>query len=230
MTEQKNQNIKKTDSASKKVDNFLTNHLKIFIIFLIIIVCGILSYILGSHFGLKAKTKDLSALDEISYELTNESAALETSELDARRATAFEKLEVYTKKSGIVGARANMLCAELSYSQEKYEDSAKYWEIVAKKSKKSYLEPIADYNLGVCYEKLGKIDDAIAAYKKASENEEFSLRSHASFSYGRILESNGKYKEAIEVYSELNSRNSDDDWAKLAKTRILTLQVEGKSE
>lgn len=227
MTEQ---NIKKTDSAGKKVDNFLTNHLKIFIIFFIVIVCGILGYILGSHFGLKAKTKALSAIDEISFELTNESAALEASELDSRRATAFEKLEPYTKQSGIVGARANMLCAELSYGQEKYEDSAKYWENVAKKSKKNYLEPIAEYNLGVCYEKLGKTDDAIAAYKKASENKDFTLHSHAAFSYGRILESNGKYKEAIEVYTGLNAQNPDDDWAKLAKTRILTLQVSGKTE
>lgn len=221
---------KKEDSAGKKVDNFLSNHLKLFIILIIVIVCGILGYIIGSNVKSKARIKNLSVIDEISYELINGSSALETAELDSRRATALEKLQSYVNKGGIVGARANMLCAELTYAQEKYEDSAKYWETVVAKSKKNYINPIANYNLGVCYEKLNDLEKAAQAYKKASDNEDFSLRAHASYSYGRVLEAKGDYKEAVAVYTALNDRTPNDDWAKLAKTRILILQIEGKSE
>ena len=47
---------------------------------------------------------------------------------------------------------------------------------------------------------------------------------------GRALEAKGDYKAAVEAYTALNDRTPEDTWAKLAKTRILTLQVEGKAE
>ena len=43
-------------------------------------------------------------------------------------------------------------------------------------------------------------------------------------------EAKGDFKAAVEAYTALNDRTPEDTWAKLAKTRILTLQVEGKAE
>ena len=224
MTEQKN------ETTSSKAEKFVSKNAKILIVCVVVIACAVAGYILGNSISSKSSAKALAEIDNISYELTKDSAALETTELDARRATAFEKLVPYAQKGGVVGVRANMLCADLAYQQEKYEDSAKYWEAVATKSKKSYTAPIANYNLGVCYEQLGKLDDAIAAYKKAADAADFTLRAHASYSYGRALEAKGDYKAAVEAYASLNDRTPEDTWAKLAKTRILTLQVEGKAE
>lgn len=218
------------NNTSSKAEKFISKNAKVLIIVLAVIACGVIGYILGTNISAKSNAKAVSAIDAISFELTNASAALETTELDARRATAFEKLVPYTKKSGVAGVRANMLCAELAYQQEKYDDAAEYWKAVAAKSKKAYTGPIANYNLGVCYEQLGKTDDAAAAYKKAADAEDFVLRSHASYSYGRILEGKGDFKGAVEVYTALNDRSPEDAWANLAKSRILILQVEGKAE
>lgn len=224
MTEQKK------ETTSSKAEKFVSKNAKIIIVVFAVVACAVIGYILGTSIGSKSNAKSLATIDAITYELTNESATLESTELDARRATAFEKLEPLTKKGGIVGVRANMLCADLTYQQEKYEDSAKYWEAVAAKSKKSYTAPYANYNLGVCYEQLGKIDDAAAAYKKAADVDSFTLRAHAAYSYGRALEAKGDYKAAVEAYKALNDKTPEDTWAKLAKTRILVLQVEGKAE
>lgn len=225
MAEQKTGN-----STSKKAENFISKNSKIIITVTVVIVCALIAYLVGTYVGGKIKGKDLSAIDNIYYDLTNDSVYLESSEIETRRADAFEKLVPYTKKAGVTGVRANMICAELAFQQEKYEESANYWKAVASKSGKAYTAPIAYYNLGVCYEQTGKLDDACEAYKKAAANENFALRAHAAFSYGRALEAKGDYKGAVAAYTELNDRSPDDSWANLAKTRILVLQVEGKAE
>ena len=86
------------------------------------------------------------------------------------------------------------------------------------------------YNAAVCYEETGNVEKACELYKQVSENKDFFLMAHAKFSYGRILESQGKYKEAVEVYTELNDALPYDTWSNLAKTRILDLQISGKVE
>ena len=66
--------------------------------------------------------------------------------------------------------------------------------------------------------------------KAASETAGFLMATHAAFNYGRVLEHNGSYAEAVAVYEDLNSKHPSDDWAKLAKSRILSLKAEGKAE
>ena len=56
------------------------------------------------------------------------------------------------------------------------------------------------------------------------------MRSHAMFSYGRVLEAQGKYADAVAAYKDLNSNFPDDSWANLAKSRVIALQNEGKAE
>jgi tetratricopeptide (TPR) repeat protein len=177
-----------------------------------------------------AKTKNIAAIDTLSFELTDGSGSLEDSELAARRDEVLEKLIPYTKKGGVAGVRANMLAAEIEYQKKNYESAVEYWENAADKDVKAYTSSLALFNAGVCYEALNQLEDAEETYKLAADDEEFLLRSHALFSYGRVLEANGKYKEAVEAYQELNSKYPDEGWANLAKTRIIELKLEGKAE
>lgn len=217
-------------TASKKLSGFLDKNKKIFWILLIIVVCAVIAFVCAQAFGSSAKLKNLEKIDLISYELTNDSSSLSEDELNTRRDTAIESLMAFTSKSGVVGVRANLLAAELYYQKEDYESAVKYYEASAKKSKTAYTSPIANYNLGVCYENLNNLEAAALAYKKASDDENYILRTHALFSYGRVLETMGKVTEAIAAYTEVNDISPDDDWAKLAKTRAIKLQLQEKSE
>ncbi|MCR4743431.1 MAG: tetratricopeptide repeat protein [Treponema sp.] len=217
-------------TASKKLSGFLDKNKKVFWILLIVVVCAVIGFVCGQAFGSSAKVKDLGKIDLISYELTNDSASLSSEELNTKRDATIESLNAFTSKVGVVGVRANLLTAELYFQKEDYESAVKYYEAAAKKGKTSYTSPIANYNLGVCYENLNNLEAAAEAYKKASDDENYILRTHAKFSYGRVLETLGKYKEAFAAYNEVNDISPDDDWAKLAKTRALKLQLEGKTE
>lgn len=221
---------KESQTASSKLNNFIEKNRTIFTTLMVVILCALVGYIVATVILNKEKNKNLEAIDVISFELTDGSNGLSEEEISKRVADAMEKLEPYTKKSGIAGARANMLCADVTLKQKKYEESIQYWKATANKAKNSYLAPIAYYNMGVCCEQLNKIEEAAANYKLAADDSNFVLQARAKFSYGRVLESLGKYQEAVTVYNEINDKTPNDVFAKLSKSRILILQAEGKAE
>jgi tetratricopeptide (TPR) repeat protein len=222
--------LKEPETASEKLAAFIERSKKVLIPLLIVLICILIGYIITSVVLTNGKAKDLQTLDEITYTLTPKSSSLEDSEVELRRQNAIEQAAAYTMKGGIVGARANMLCADLTFQQKKYEESAEYWKNAAEKGKKTYIAPIAYYNLAVCYEELNRSDDAAVNYKLAADNKDFVLCSHAMFSHARVLDSQSKYEEASEAYKQLIDKFPENEWAYLAKSRIIALQNAGKIE
>ena len=218
------------ETASKKLAGFIEKNKKVFIAILVALVCCLIGYVIFASIANSNKAKGLQALDEITFEMTDKSSDIDEAEVNSRLNTAFEKASAYTKKGGIVGARANMLCADITYQQKKYSESAELWKAAAEKSKKSYIAPLAYFNSAVCYEELGNKDEAAVNYKLAADNNDFVMRTHAMFSYGRLLEEKGDFATAAAAYTELKDNFSDDTWAHLAKSRLIALKNEGKIE
>ena len=218
------------ETAGKKLAGFIEKRKVGFIICLIVIICLLAGYVIFASVANSNKVKGLQAIDEITFEMTDKSSGLSDSEIEARLNTAFEKASAYTKKGGIVGARANMLCADITYQQKKYAESADFWKAAAEKSRKSYIAPLCYFNLASCYEETGNKDDAATYYKMAADDKNFVVRAHALFSYGRVLESKGNYADAAAAYTELTDNFSDDAWANLAKSRMIALKKDGKIE
>ena len=215
-------------TASTKLAGVIERNKKTFIAIFAVIICLLIGYIVFAAISNNAKNKALQALDEISSEMTVKSSSLEDSEIEARLSTALEKAAPYTKKGGIVGARADLFCADITFRQEKYNEAAEYWKDAAAKAKNTYIAPLAYFNLAVCYENLGNNDLAVENYKLAADNEEFVLRAHAMFSYARVLEAKGDYTAAAAAYTDLNDKFPSDSWANLGKTRLISLKNEGK--
>ena len=215
---------------SKKMNAFLEKNRKIVIGVFGALLLAIIAFIVVEIVISKTATKNLAAVDALSFELTDGSGTLEEADLATRRDSVLEKLVPYTKKSGVAGVRANMLAAEIEYQKKNYEEALAYWDNAAAKGKKAYTASLAYYNKGVCLELLNRLDEAAESYKIASDDDEFLLKSHALFSYGRVLEASGKYAEAVEAYQKLNDEYPDESWTNLAKTRILELKIEGKAE
>lgn len=215
-------------TASAKLNAVMEKNRKVLLGLLIAVIVALVAVIVVEIVKSKTVEKNLAAIDQISYELTNASADLSEEELAKREDTALEAVQAYTGKSGIAGVRANLLAADLSYDKKNYDAAISYWEAAAAKGKKSYTAALAYYNIASCDEELGKTEEAAEMYKKASEDKDFVLNFHAKFSYARVLETLGKYDEAVEVYKTMNEERPADQWSNLAKTRIISLQSEGK--
>ena len=217
-------------TASSKAANFLEKNKKGLVTVLVAAVVILAAYIIFASVNASSNAKNLQKIDEISYALTNGSASLSEDELAGRRTKALEDLAAYVKKGGVSGVRANLLAADIAYQAGNKEDAVAYWKAAANAGKKSYTAPIAYFNIASAYEDLDKADEAAANYKLAADNKDFVMRAHAAFNYGRILEGQGKYAEAVEAYAKLNDELPDDTFAKLAKTRIIQLKLDGKTE
>lgn len=219
-------NEKKTVSA--RVNTVMEKNRKLLISLLVVLVVGLIGVIVYEIVSSKNKEKDLAAIDKISYELVNESSSLTDAELSERSEKAMAELEAYLGKGGIVGVKANNLAADLAYAKKDYEKALSYWTAVTEKGKKLYTYPIAKFNMASCLEELNRNEDAAAAYKECSEVVDFVLANHAKFNYGRVLEVMAKYEEAAEVYQQMNDDNPYDSWSNIAKTRLISLEADGK--
>lgn len=219
---------KEKATASQKLDGFLSKNKKVVIGIFIALVVAMIVIICCGVISSTSKEKNLAAVEAISYNLVEETEELEEAELTASVEKAVEALAKYNTKGGIVGVRANMLSAELYVLLDNNEKAIECYDAAAKKGKKAYTAPIANFNKAACYEKLNQTENACEAYKAATEAADFILAARANFNYGRVLESMGKYSEAVAAYEAVN--NEASSWNNLAKTRIITLKAEGKVE
>lgn len=221
---------KENKTVSSKLNNFLEKNRKpIITVFLVLLIAviGFISIVLVNSSNAK---KDLAKIETISYELTNLSSTLEEAELSTRIETAKDELAAFASKGGIAGVRANMILAELYFIEKNYVEAQAAWEKVAQKGKKSYTAPLAYFNIAVCCEENGDLDQALNYYKAAFETEDFVLKTHAKFSYARVLEEKEDFKAAYAAYKELFDENPDDSYAQLAKSRMISLEIENKVE
>lgn len=220
----------KKTTATEKLNASLEKNKKVLIIVSVAIILAVAGYVCGVNVGSSSRDKDLAEIETITYNLTLDSSSLEDDEINSRIETALEELAPYTGKIGIVGVRANFVSGDLAFRQKDYEKAVSYWDAAVSKDKKAYTAPLSTYNKAVALEQLGKTQEASEAYKIAAENDNFVMASHAYFSYGRTLESLGKFTEALNAYQTLNDKYPDSTWADLGKTRIILLNTSGKTE
>lgn len=211
-----------------KLNSFMEKNKKIVISVFILLVVAVVAVVVVDSVSTKTKLKGLAKLDEITYTLTKDAQNAEDSVISEKIAAAKESVAPYLNKGGIVGARANFIAAEVAVLESNYSDALNYYSKAASKAGKSYLGPVLTYNTGYCYEMTGDKENAVAAYKEAAANEDFLLRSHAQLNVGRVYEDMGKVQEAYDAYAEVVNRSPDMEWAKMAKTRMLALEIEGK--
>ena len=223
MTEKKE---KKT--ADAKLNKFLEKNRKPVLITFIVVLVLVAGFISFEIIKSATAKKDLAAIEAYYYDLVETPADTDDAEINKLATECIENLAAYTKKGGIAGVRANMLSAELAYILEDYEGAIDYYSAAIAKGKKSYTAPICLYNKAVALEELKKLDEAAESYKAAAEFDEFGMASHAYFSYGRVLEALGRTAEAAEAYQTIVDKFASDDWANVAKTRLIELEVAGK--
>lgn len=217
-------------TAGFKLTSFLEKNRKGVLITFIVVIVLVAGFVCVELIKSSTAKKDLAAIEAYYYDLVEVPADTEDSEVNKLAADCIENLAPYTKKGGIAGVRANMLCAELSYILADYESTVSYYDAAISKGKKSYTAPICMFNKAVALEELNKLDDAAEAYKSAAEFPAFGMASHAYFSYGRVLETKGDFAGAAQAYKTLNDEFTDDDWAYVAKTRLIELETQGKIE
>ena len=220
---------KKNTSTQKKVDGFMTRNRTPILIVAAVVVAAAIGVCVYVGITDSQRKSGLADYDKIEYTYTNNFESLSEEKIVTRQNDALESLKALTGKKGVVGVRANMLAAEISFAKKDYVNSKDYWIAAAEADKKAYTSAYCYYNAGVCYEETGDNQTAAEYYQKALDDKQFLLDSRALMGLGRIKEASGDYKGASEIYQKIVDEFSSDSWKDLAQTRLIQLQVEGKT-
>ncbi len=181
----------------------------------------------------KKAVKGFTELDGLYYQLSvfqNKTDVTEE-EIAAKEAETLSAVYVLAENNAKnpVGSRAYLLAAELEFKNKEYAKARTAYENAAAANEKAYTAPIAWYNAAICSEELGEIDSAIALIEKATDREDFVTAPRAMFNAGRMEEERGNYSSAKVWYNKINDKYPNDNWSNLAKSRLITLEAEGKN-
>ena len=219
---------KEITSAEKKVNGFMTRNRKPILVVAIVLVLAAIGICVYVGIMDSQRKAGIAAVDEIEYKYKNGFDALTEEEIVARQNEAMDSLSSYTDKKGVVGVRANMLAADISFAKKDYLGSKDFWIAAAEADTKAYTSPISYYNAGVCYEESGDNQTAASYFQKAIDNDSFLMEPRALFGIARAKEASGDYAGAAESYQKMLDDFSTDEWTDLAQTRLIQLQIEGK--
>ena len=174
------------------------------------------------------RRKDLAVLDSIEYAFAKGGSELSDADVSSRQDTALSALGGYLGKGGIVGARANMLAADIYFQRKDWTQAKDRYLKAAAAGEKYYTSGICYYNAGVCSEELGDGQGAVSCYESAAGKDSFYLAPHALFNIGRVSESLSDFAKAKESYQKIIDTYSGDEFTKLAHSRLIALKAAGK--
>lgn len=220
---------KKNLSGEQKLGDFLSKNSKVLAGVLGAVIVAIVAYVVYFNVSASLVRKGLDKIEVIEYSFTKDASTIDDSELATRQDTALKNVAPYLNKGGIVGARANMLAADIYGQKKDWQASKDAWIKAASKRKGSYIEPLCDFNAAAACEELGQSQEALALYEKVAADKNFVDRSRAYFNVGRLKEAAGDFEGAQSAYKAIADLGySNDSWNDLAKTRLLDLENQGK--
>jgi TolA-binding protein len=219
-------------SITEKLSNFLRRSRIPLLVTLIVLAAFIVGYFVWTEW--QRRTKENSAVQaEAAQELYQEWQ----SEPDPDAKTALEE-ELRTLLSDVrssyprqyAAQRAAFVEGNLEYQLENWEAAAEAFRALGTRSPGSYLAPLAWMNAGISYERAENTEQAVESYRKVVDDyPESFLVPEVLFAMGRTQEEAGDFAAAAAAYNRLEEEHPLSNWTKLARNRIIALEIEGAS-
>ncbi|MBR6216034.1 MAG: tetratricopeptide repeat protein [Spirochaetaceae bacterium] len=226
--ENKRSDEKEKQTFSDLLSLFIVKFKFVFLGIFVVGLIAIIAYGVISSSNEKAVKAGLAEIDAV----TTEYAELKIAETtdSAKEDALLARVQAIADKNTptVVKIRAQMVIAEIQFDRKNYEAARTAWLAAAEADKKSYTYGLCNYQCGICSEELGDLDNAVAYLKTAAESEGFAVVPRVLFNIGRIEETRGNIDKAVESYKKLVTDYPSDQWASLAKSRIITLDIDGK--
>ena len=227
--ENKRSDEKEKQTFSDLLTLFIVKFKFVFLGIFVVGLIAIIAYGVISSSNEKAVKAGLTEIDAV----TTEYAELKIAETtdSAKEDALLARAQAVADKSGpaVVKVRAQMIIAEIQFDRKNYEAARTAWLAAAEADKKSYTYGLCNYQCGICSEELGDLDNAVTYLKTAAESDGFAVVPRVLFNIGRIEETRGNFDKAVESYKKLVADYPSDQWASLAKSRIITLDIDGKA-
>jgi tetratricopeptide (TPR) repeat protein len=215
-------------TISQKINDFLTKNRVVLVTVLAVLLCGFVVTIAYITISGSNKEKAFLSVDTVLENWETLKASKDQSNLSAKEDEMISTLKsvANANKNSYAGERAYNTIAEIYFSRKDWKNAQEQYLAAVKALPKGYTSGINYFNAAVCADELGKPEEALGYYTKASELENFPLKSRAMFNIGRIQEQMSRKADAIATYGKITEQFPDDQWALLAKSRTIALQLQ----
>lgn len=201
--------LKHPDALQERLINFiqgLLKHTKHFST-IIYIILGVLVITLSyKYFNARQLRKDTT----LYYTTIKKTNLNDSKELEKEFKSILPKLN--TKK---IKCYVSYKLADSLFTNQKYEEAIKYYEMVAEKGS-NILKELAEFGLAKTYETTNKLKKAEKIYKKISENKFHLYRAISMFSLAKIYKENGKQALAAATLENMIITYKNTNYAKMA--------------
>jgi tetratricopeptide (TPR) repeat protein len=137
----------------------------------------------------------------------------------------FDKI-LTASSSGGLGRSTLLLRASARFDRGRYAEAAKDYQKFLAETDEDYLRPIVEEALGYCYEGMGKLDDALAAFRRIG-SEGGEARFTSMYHEARILAKKGQVKEAVALLHGILEKATTRSLVDQASDRLALLEGAG---
>lgn len=216
-----------TLSFSERCGEFLTRHRKPIIIILGA-VCVVVAIALAASAVTARGAKNASTETETIISEWTDLRSKNSEDMMTQEDALVEKLEKQAASNGrtYAGFRAYTTLGEIYVLRKDWEKALTAYQKAGEALPKAYTAGIAYFNAAACADELQQHEKALELYTLSAASDDFPLKPRALFNIGRLEESLSHSDKAVEAYTKLTELYPDNDWALLAKSRIIALSIQ----
>ena len=232
---EKEVNLTASQKISSKLNDFIGRHAKLLVAIAALVIVLIIVLAVALTMMQSASEKKFNSL--LDLEAQYSSLSLMSSDDEAYQSTADEFIKsadaliASSSLDEYPGAKAELLLADLAFSQENYQEAADHYRAVADAQSGSYLAEVAIMNEAACYDNLGNQAKALELYNYVFDTfgTDSAYAPKALFNAGRLYEAMGETELAKASFEQLTGlylmteNGTVSEYARLAQSHLISM-------
>lgn len=232
---EKEVNLTASQKISSKLNDFIGRHAKLLVAIAALVIVLIIVLAVALTVMQSASEKKFNSL--LDLEAQYSSLSLMSADDEAYQSTADEFIKsadaliASSSLKEYPGAKAELLLADLAFSQENYQEAADHYRAVADAQSGSYLAEVAIMNEAACYDNLGDQAKALELYNYVFDTfgTDSAYAPKALFNAGRLYEAMGETELAKASFEQLTGlylmteNGTVSEYARLAQSHLVTM-------
>lgn len=232
---EKEVNLTASQKISSKLNDFIGRHAKLLVAIAALVIVLIIVLAVALTVMQSASEKKFNSL--LDLEAQYSSLSLMSADDEAYQSTADEFIKsadaliASSSLDEYPGAKAELLLADLAFSQENYQEAADHYRAVADAQSGSYLAEVAIMNEAACYDNLGDQAKALELYNYVFDTfgTDSAYAPKALFNAGRLYEAMGDTELAKASFEQLTGlylmteSGTVSEYARFAQSHLVTM-------
>ena len=232
---EKEVNLTASQKISSKLNDFIGRHAKLLVAIAALVIVLIIVLAVALTVMQSASEKKFNSL--LDLEAQYSSLSLMSADDEAYQSTADEFIKsadaliASSSLDEYPGAKAELLLADLAFSQENYQEAADHYRAVADAQSGSYLAEVAIMNEAACYDNLGDQAKALELYNYVFDTfgTDSAYAPKALFNAGRLYEAMGDTELAKASFEQLTGlylmteNGTVSEYARLAQSHLISM-------